>query len=451
MSPLFKSGDPTVPSNYRPVSLLPIVSRLLERVVKEQVDDYLSKHTCSLLPVTQFAYRPNHSTEDALVLAVNRWQEAKFHRKTTGLIMVDMSKAFDRARHDTLVAKLHSLGIHGNGLAWFCSYLSSRRQRAKVGRTISAETVCSRGVPQGSVLGPLLFVLYTCGIGKVLPSGIRHQEFADDIIIDYSHPDPERVAQILSQGVTVLANWLDALGLLLNSKKTQVMFIKPRGLLSVDSNIFCRNERLVTVSSARYLGVTIDDELNWKLYLSQLSLKSRQATGQLWRRRCALSFPARRSWYLAMIQSNLCYGSNAIYPSLGADGLKRIEKMAKSGIRAVFGLRNPVATQPLRCLLNVSTLETLFGRKILVFVYRTLSSLSSSLFLPYFTLVSQQADSSCRATRGQDSRILCVPFLPGPAGRSLISFKGSVVWNNLPAAARLAPSKASFQEMIANC
>ena len=84
----------------------------------------------------------------------------------------------------------------------------------------------------------------------------------------------------------------------------------------------------MTVSSARYLGVTIDDELNWKLYLSRLSLKSRQATGKLWRHHYALSFPARRTWYLAMIQANLCYGSNVIYPSLGADVLKRIEKMA---------------------------------------------------------------------------------------------------------------------------
>ena len=152
ISPLFKAGDPTIPTNYRPVSLLPIVSRLLEKLVKEQVDKYLEEH--QLLPLTQFAYRTNHSTEDALVLAVDRWLDAKFHRRTTGVIMVDMSKAFDRVRHDILISELHSLGVHGKVLDWFISYLSSRRQKIRVKHQLSSEVLCTRGVPQGSVFGP---------------------------------------------------------------------------------------------------------------------------------------------------------------------------------------------------------------------------------------------------------------------------------------------------------
>ena len=162
------------------------------------------------------------------------------------------------------------------------------------------------------------------------------------------------------------------------------MFIKPRGLADVQNQVYCGNERLDTVTSAKYLGVTIDDELSWRTYLSHLSTKSRQASSRLWRHRSALSLSARKTWYLAMIQAKLCYGSNSFFPSLSADGMSRIERMSKSGLRAVFGLQNPVPTQPLREKLRVSCIEVLFRRKILVFVYRVINGLASPLFNPYF-------------------------------------------------------------------
>ena len=121
-------------TNYRPVPLLPIVSRLLEKVVQAQFTSHLNRR--NLFPGTQFAYRNNH-----LVYAVNRWQEAKQKWQTTGIVMVDMSKAFDRVGHSKLIADLHSLGILDTALSWFCSYLSCRVQSVKIGLKIS----CTRG------------------------------------------------------------------------------------------------------------------------------------------------------------------------------------------------------------------------------------------------------------------------------------------------------------------
>ena len=446
VAPLFKAGDPTVPSNYRPVSLLPIVSRLLEKLVKNQVIEYLEEH--QLLPPTQFAYRAGHSTEDALILAVDRWQTSRHHRKTTGIVMVDMSKAFDRVRHSLLLSELHALGLYGKVLDWFASYLSDRSQQVKIGAQLSEKISCSRGVPQGSVLGPLLFVMYTRGISRILPECISHQEFADDIIIDCSDVDSKRVVEKLSEGVSALERWLDDIGLLLNKKKTQVMFIKPRGSVDVPFSVSCNGEDLATVSSAKYLGVQIDDDLRWTSHVNHLCLRSRQATGRLWRHRCALNMQARRTWYLAMVQAKLCYGSNAFFPALTAEGLGRLGKMAKAGVRAVFGLRNPVRTRPLLDRLNVKPLDEIFCNKVLVFVYRCVNSLASPLFAHYYSLVSRQSDATRRVTRGQESQLLSIPFLPGPSGRSSIRFQGSVLWNNLPGSTRLASSKTQFQAAI---
>ena len=137
VAPLYKSGNPCRATNYGPVLLLPIVSRLLEKVVQAQFTSYLTRR--NLFPGTQFAYRNNRSIEDALVYAVNRWQEAKQKRQITGIVMVDMSKAFDRMGHSKHIADLHSLGIHGTNLAWFCSYWSCRVQSVKIGYKISSE------------------------------------------------------------------------------------------------------------------------------------------------------------------------------------------------------------------------------------------------------------------------------------------------------------------------
>ena len=168
ISPLFKNGDPSLARNYRPVSLLPVVSRILEHFVKTQLTKFLHDH--SLLPPSQFAYRKSHSTEDALVLATNRWLLAKSERKHTGVIMVDMSKAFDRVQHGRLIQVLFEYGIGHIPLLWFCSYLTDRRQIVRVKDVFSKSVECSRGVPQGSVLGPLLFVLYTSQMSSILPA-----------------------------------------------------------------------------------------------------------------------------------------------------------------------------------------------------------------------------------------------------------------------------------------
>ena len=151
-------GDVYVAKNFRPVSLLPIVSRILEYFVKQQLTTYLSEN--GLFSESQFAYRRQRSTEDAVVLFINRWLTAKTERKYTLVVMVDMSKAFERVKHSCLIADLFSLGISGLALQWFCSYLSERSKQIKIGDNLSSSTACSRGVPQGSVLGPILFVIY---------------------------------------------------------------------------------------------------------------------------------------------------------------------------------------------------------------------------------------------------------------------------------------------------
>ena len=416
--------------------------------MKRQLTEYLYNN--DLYPMTQFAYRPRHSTEDALVLAVNRWLLAKSERKYTGLVMIDMSKAFDRVHHERLVNELYTLGIGGAALHWFCDYLSGRSQQVRVLDSLSCSVGCTRGVSQESVLGPILFVLYTRNLHTALPATVNHQEFADDIILDFSHPNLDLVGRTLTRAVTDISRWLEDIGLVMNASKTQVMFVQPRGAAIATPDVFCNNEQLEVTATAKYLGVIVDDQLSWRPHVAYVSRRTAQTIGQLWRHGRSLTLRARRSWYTSMVNSQLCYASAAFYPSLTAQLLDRLVKISKAGVRAVFQLPRQTPTAPLISRLNISPLIHHFKLKIVVFVHRCLASNASMLFSPFFLLIAEPGleQSTRRVTRGQVSRLLQIPFVRGPASRASMQFVGSVYWNRLPANIRCHEDILGFKALL---
>jgi len=178
--PVFKAGDPTAATNYRPISLLPICSKLLEKVVHRQLIKFFDDHHIQYAPEQQFAYRAHHSCEDALVLATEKWRHALDKKQYCGVVLADMTKAFDRVLHRDLVDELHTLGLRGTVLGWMADYLAHRTQTVVLGDSVGEKRPCTRGVPQGSVLGPLLFCIYI----RSAPACFKHslsQLYADDI------------------------------------------------------------------------------------------------------------------------------------------------------------------------------------------------------------------------------------------------------------------------------
>ena len=432
ITPVHKSGDKSHAGNYRPISLLPIVSKILEKVISSQLKEYLTEH--SLLPKEQFAYRPNHSAEDAVTLVVNNVLLARDANLSTGLVFVDLSKAFDRVEHQQLISTLAAAGVRRAALDWFASYLSDRCQQVKIGASLGEEKICSRGVPQGSVLGPLLFTLYTRLLPAKLP--VKCVMFADDILLFFSSPSPQNCAQVLSSAVSDLQVSVDDLGLQINIRKTQAMFVLPRALsLPADVHVYCHGRLLETVSSYKYLGVVLDSELSWNHHVNHVLRKVSRKIFALRTAGSQLTLKSRRQYYVSVIQPDLEYGSTAFSSSLSAREKARLIQASRKGICAIARASPWTPTAPLLKIFGLAPLTLRFDLKLLLLTHRCVHSVASSLLCCQYELRTP-SNSTSRRTRAQTFNTLCLPSVTRRSGEVTPLYTSTLLYNNLPSELR---------------
>ena len=422
--PLFKSGDKAVAKNYRPISLLPIVSKVLERVVHTRLCKFLSGN--SLFPANQFAYRPLHSTEDALTLAVDRYLEAADQQRHTGLVLVDMSKAFDKVKHQILVTDLFQLGITSTALSWFMSYLTDRRQRVVLSNgQSSALSPCECGVPQGSVLGPLLFSIYTMEIEQITAPA-HSQLFADDILLDAISQSVEFLNLTLSSSVSNLANFLEERGLILNPSKTHVLALHASRRQPLLLNIECNGNPLAQTTNARYLGLHLDTQLRWETQVATITRKTSQKLTALRAIRSCLTEQQALLFYRSLILPDMLYGSNAFFSVLSAHQRHQLSVLDKRCIRCVANQPFPSHTDPIYTRLGLIPIIQNAHCKLRLLMLRIHTARISNL------LSKRLRRQTEGVTRINDPNAYVVPATRRVSGdcRPLVS--AVKLWNALP-------------------
>ena len=270
MSPLFKKGKQNNLDNYRPISILPAISKVFERLMYDQLYGYLSSN--NILSDYQFGFRKNYSTTSALIEATNSWFVDTDRGLLNIVVILDFKKAFDTVNHSILLDKLQAIGIHGASHRLLHSYLTNRTQRCLANGFLSDDCRVTCGVPQGSILGPLLFLIFI----NDLPNCLIHstpRHFADDTHISVSGKNLDVIELLVNTELNSLSTWLVANKLSLNVAKTEFMLVgsRPRiAGLPRDPILKIGDIQIKRVSYSEILGVVVDEDLSWHEHIEKI-------------------------------------------------------------------------------------------------------------------------------------------------------------------------------------
>lgn len=316
--PIYKSGDKQVAANYRPISLLSSLSKILEKVMNKRLLNYLEHR--NFLSKNQYGFRGNRSTEDAVTNLVDS-VIAKLDKgkKCTG-VFLDLAKAFDTVSRPILLKKMETIGIRGTALGWFNSYLTDRRQRVGIGGLFSEYMSTKYGIPQGSVLGPTLFIIYINGLCELQLDNAEIFAYADDTAIIFHGKTWNDAHTMAEVGMQTIANWLSHNLLTLNTDKTKVVnFCVTKRTMAIGQPPLklhtCKNSNIINcgcaileqTNSIKYLGVYIDCHLTWSKQIEYLSSRIRKLSHIFKKMRSISDASLINTLYLALCQSVLSY------------------------------------------------------------------------------------------------------------------------------------------------
>ena len=306
--PIFKNkGDQLLVCNYRPISLLSNINKIFEKLVYSRLYSFSNLHYC--IYDLQFGFREKHSTNHALFSLTEMIRGALDDGNFACGIFIDLQKAFDTVDHHILLKKLEYYGIRGLANNWFRSYLTNRQQFVSINGFDSAKKCMKYGVPQGSVLGPLLFLIYINDLNKAIKFSKTHH-FADDTNLLFVGKSMKKVQKFVNIDLKLLCNWLKANRISLNASKTElIIFRDPRKKSNHDLKIKINGKKLVPSKFVKYLGVLIDCHLNWHTHAIELRTKLSRAVGMLSKIRHYVNLETLRSIYYGIFSSLLMYGS----------------------------------------------------------------------------------------------------------------------------------------------
>ncbi len=445
VSPLLKKPalNPALLENYRPVSLLPFIAKSLERVVFNQLSLFLAQN--NILDNNQSGFRSGHSTETALLSVTEALRLARAASKSSVLILLDLSAAFDTVNHQILMSILRKMGVSGTALLWFESYLSDRSFRVSWRGEVSKSQLLATGVPQGSVLGPLLFSIYMSSLGSVIQKhGFSYHCYADDTQLYFSfQPDDPTVTDRIAACLSDISSWMMDHHLQLNLAKTELLVFSANPSLHHNFSIKLGSSTITPSRTARNLGVVIDDQLSFTDHIATTARSCRFALYNIRKIRPFLSEQAAQLLVQALVLSRLDY-CNALLAGLPACTIKPLQLIQNAAARVVFNEPKKAHVTPLFIRLHWLPIAARIKFKVLMFAYKTTTG-TAPIYLN--SLVQTYAPS--RSLRSASERRLVVPSQRGTKSLSR-TFTWTVPswWNDLPISIRTAESLAIFKKHL---
>jgi hypothetical protein len=448
--PLLKKPDldPEVLKNYRPVSNLPFLSKVLERIVSKRIDTHLDAH--NLQDFYQSAHRKHFSPETALLKVQTDIIEALDSGSSVALIMLDLSAAFDTLDHETLLQRLgHSQGITSGALDWLKSYLCGRKQCVAIDSATSDDVTLEYGVPQGSVLGPKGYSMYTLPLGCILRKhDMQYMIYADDsqsYTIIKSKQSWSSSSSTIEACVSEVSDWMSANQLKLNNDKTEFIIFRPRHrtFAPQDYTINIGNTTLLPVSHVRNLGVIQDSCLTMEKQVNNITRACYYQIRNIGKIRRSITTDACRTLIQASITSRLDYANVLLY-GLPRSLLNRLQRVQNSAARLVTRSRKREHISPVLVQLHWLPVEYRLCYKVLLYTFKAVHGTAPSYICE---LIEKQQP---RRTLQSSTRSL----LTVPKSRTVTygdrSFRvaAATLWNSLPEDMKNSDTAYSFKKQL---
>lgn len=352
--PIYKKGEKTEFGNYRPISLLPTMSKIIEKVIERRIRQYLQIH--NILPPSQYGFRHGHDTTQATLNYINKIYENKHAGKTQMAIFLDLQKAFDTVDHNILIWKLKRLGLPAE---WFMAYLNNRCQTVQIDKYSSSPKSVTTGVPQGSILGPILFIIYLADLEYV--STLAKILFADDTTLIGQTDNQGDLAKTIQKEIDKVVQWFKANKLSIHPKKTTIM--SPWNKSPDNQHIEILGTKLYpTTEPTKFLGLLIAPNMSWQPHVVTLTKKLRLINYNLARVKRILPTKTKLLIYNSLFKSTLEYGILA-WGDLPKHLKKSITTLQKKAIRLVAGEKQNAHTDPIFAKLRVLKFEDLYELK----------------------------------------------------------------------------------------
>lgn len=452
ITPIPKIPNPTTMKDLRPISILPCLSKILEKVIHCQLSNYLEVN--DILPDVQSGFRKKRGTVTALLDVTDNIISSQDQGLGTILTLLDFSRAFDCLNISLLLGKLSFYGLDRHAISWFASYLSQRTQRVRVVRedgscSLSDPLPVTRGIPQGSILGPLLFIIYTADITKQIVYCNYHL-YADDVQIYLSFkPDDISIAtRKITDDLNRIHDWAGKNALMLNASKSKYIVLGSKKqvvkIISANPEIYILNQRLDKVSEARNLGIFLDSHLRFETHVLNLVKSCFYRLKILYRVRNLLREDLRIILMESLVLSKLNYGDVLYGPRLLSTSQRLIQRVQNACCRFCFHIPPRTYVSPFinrAGMLNMKSRRTLH---LATLVHDIIKYKNPKYLFNKFEWSSSRNLYQTRAS----SFLLVVKLHKTAAFRGSFRYQATKCWNNLPPPLRQPISKTTFKRRL---
>lgn len=439
--PIQKKSGTILINEFRPINMLPCVEKIIEKIIYEQFAEYINSN--NILKDHQSGFRCLHSCETALNGIINDWKNYQEQNKIILVTFLDFQRAFETIEPKLLLKKLQTYGVKNGELRWFESYLTERKQKVKLQDTVSNQISNHLGVPQGSILGPLLFILYVNDLGNCLQH-CKIEMFADDTAIYVEAKTIEEATAKMNGDLNTLYKKICENKLKLNIDKTKVMLIGNKtNVNNSEVNIEIKENKLELVTKIKYLGVMVDNKLNFTNNIDYICSKIGQKINVLNRLRKELNQNQKITVYKSIIEPHFIYAASILFLASQTD-IKRLQKLQNKCMRAILNVSRLTSKRIMLEILEFMSVNQIIVYFMLIFLYKIISGVAP----PYLQNKIKYKNENNRKKTLRSGNEIEKSIAKKACSQNSLFYRGIAIFNSIPDNIKEIGSMASFKKYL---